>query len=182
MGPVAANARDGGASMAWMISRRQTLASLALLGATGGRAARSGRPGPRSVARPQAHVFQRRVDRGGQEPRKVRGARARRGRGARAGVVLGETAAGRQAPHGQADVGHRPESCAAGRRLHPRREGGRYAHLDPGPGQFLHQRPRRGRTQRRLAAHGDPLHQGLGRLLGADGEDHGRSAGRRSAR
>ena len=57
-------------------------------------------------------------------------------------------------------------------------EGGRHAHLDPGQGEFLHQRARRGRAQRRLAAYGDPLHQGLRRVLGADGQEHGRGDGR----
>src|ERR1700683_1981312 len=38
MGPIEPDMRDGGASMARNFSRRQTLASLALLGATGGRA------------------------------------------------------------------------------------------------------------------------------------------------
>src|ERR1700722_8449358 len=38
MGSIATAARDGGASMAHMLTRRQTLAGLALVGATGGRA------------------------------------------------------------------------------------------------------------------------------------------------
>ncbi len=42
-------------------------------------------------------------------------------------------------------------------------KGGRHVHLDLGQGEILHQRARRGRAQRRLAAYGDPLHQGVGR-------------------
>ena len=47
------------------------------------------------------------------------------------------------------------------------------AHLDPGAGQFLHQRSRCRGAQRRLAPYGDPLHQGVRRVLGAHGQEHG---------
>ena len=70
VGPVGTDARDGGASMARKITRRQTLASLALAWRDGRTRFRSSRPGARFLARPRAHVFQRRADRGGQGPRR----------------------------------------------------------------------------------------------------------------
>ena len=42
--------------------------------------------------------------------------------------------------------------------------------------ELLHQRPYGGRTQRRVAAHGDPLCEGRRGLLRADGQEHGPSA------
>ena len=128
------------------------------------------------MARARAPVLRRPADRRGRWPGLLRGARARRGRGAGSDVVLRPIAGWRSAPGRQTDARHRPESGSARGRVHAWREGGRHAHLDPGAGQFLYRRPPRRGAQRRLAPHGDPVRQGRGRLLGADGQEHGRRA------
>ena len=157
---------------AWVIGLAAAISFGALRIVDGGR-------NRRSVARTRARHLQgtsacrrRRLDRD-------RHAGSRRGCRDRAGHVARHAAARRRA-HAQGDhAGHRRKSGAGRRHLQGRRR--RDHDLDAGAGEFLHQRPCRGRAERRQALCREDLCESVRRLLGPDGQERRASQGEHRA-
>ena len=127
-----------------------------------------------SLAWPCGSAVQRPAARGRNGPARDRDARPGGGRRDRTRHGARDPAARRCAARASLHDRHRRKPRPGYGDLHHRAKRVRFVDLDPGAGQFLHQRACGRRTQRRQALCGQDLREGLGRLLGARQQECGR--------